>query len=186
MYNRYGRGKVALKDPFNLARSIDPVILVIGRNCVISYHDSKKILKGSQGSLILQPDEIYVIGRRQPQDSKLVVWNTKGGTELEEYNSQVDTIPSRVHGIIGSLDDGNIFFASLGSSAGSILVGQSPVINGAFVRIYDAGSKEFPAINFERKFSDDQNLADAEFTQPLARGRILPRSLDRVLYRQTL
>ncbi len=151
---QYGNGKIALSDPIYLGRSIDPVVLVIGRNCVITYSDSQKMLKGTQGNLVLQPKGLYVVGRRQPQDSKLVVWNTKGGTELEEYNSRVDTIPSRVHGVIGSLEDGNTLYADLGSSAGTILVGQSPALNGAFVRLYDPGSKEFPGINFERKFTE--------------------------------
>ena len=151
---QYGNNKISLSDPIGLARSIDPVVLVIGRNCVITYNDSQKMLRGSQGSLIIEPNEIYIIGRRQPQDSKLVVWNRKGGTELEEYNSQADTIPSRVHGVIGSLEDGNVLYADLGSSAGTILVGQSPALSGAFVRVYDPGSKEFPGINFERKFTE--------------------------------
>jgi hypothetical protein len=93
-----------------------------------------------------------VIGRRQPQDAKLVAWNSHGATELEEYNSSVDTIPSRVHGIIASLDDGMTSFADLGSSAGSILAGYSPELGGPFVRMYDSGSKEFPSTNLQRKF----------------------------------
>jgi hypothetical protein len=149
---QYGKSKIVLSDPINLSNSIDPVVLVIGRNCVVGYNDSQKILQGNQGRMKLQPNVINIIGRRQPQDSKLVVWNSSGATELEDYNSRADTIPSRVHGIIANFDDGKTLFADLGSSAGSILAGQSPDLGGAFVRIYDPGTKEFPAINFERKF----------------------------------
>jgi hypothetical protein len=154
---QYGKSKIILSEPVNLSNSIDPVVLIIGRNCVVTYSDSQKVLQGTQGKVELRPNEINVIGRRQPQDSKLVIWNSAGATELEDYNSRVDTIPSRVHGIIANFD-GKILFADLGSSAGSILVGQSPELGGAFVRIYDPGSKEFPAINLERKY--------------LARGRL--------------
>jgi hypothetical protein len=149
---QYGRSKISLSEPINLSNSIDPVVLVIGRNCIVTYSDSKKLLRGNHGSLQLQPNEINVIGRRQPQDAKLVAWNSQRGTDLEEYNSSVDTIPSRVHGVIASFDDGKTMFADLGSSAGSILAGYSPELGGPFVRIYDSGSKEFPSINLERKF----------------------------------
>src|ERR1700730_2051470 len=117
---QYGKSKIMFSDPIYLSNSIDPVVLIIGRNCVVGYNDSKKILQGNQGRVELQPNEINIIGRRQPQDSKLVVWNSSGATELEDYNSRVDTIPSRVHGIIANFDDGKTPFADLGSSAGSI------------------------------------------------------------------
>ena len=149
---QYGKSKIHLSEPVNLSGSIDPIVLILGRNCAVSYNDSQKLLKGSQGSTKLRPNEINVIGRRQPQDSKLVVWNSAGATELEEYNSRVDTIPSRVHGMIANFDDGKTVFVDLGSSAGSVLVGQSPELGGAFVRIYDPGSKDFPAISLERNF----------------------------------
>ena len=51
----------------------------------------------------------------------------------------VDTIPSRVHGVFANLADGRTLYADLGSSAGSIIVGQSRELGGAFVRIYRSG-----------------------------------------------
>jgi hypothetical protein len=150
---QYGQSKISLSEPVNLTNSIDPVVLILGRNCVITYNDSTKHLKGSQAALRLQPNEIYVVGRREPQDSKLVVWSSKGAIELEEYNSRVDTIPSRVHGVFANLIDGKNLYADLGSSAGSIIVGQSPELGGAFVRIYDPGSEESPTIRFDRIFT---------------------------------
>ena len=147
-----GKSKIILSEPVNLSNSIDPVVIVIGRNCVVTYNDSQKLLRGNHGSLVLRPNEINVVGRRQPQDSKLVAWNSQGATELEEYNSNVDTIPSRVHGIIATFDEGQTMFADLGSSAGSIVAGYSPELGGGFVKVYDSGSKEFPSINLERKF----------------------------------
>jgi hypothetical protein len=150
---QYGRTKITLSDPINLTDSIDPVVLILGRNCAVSYKDSIKLLKGSQGELRLEPNEIYIIGRREPQDSKLIIWGTNAGVEIEEYNSRVDTIPSRVHGALANTDDGKTLYSDLGSSAGSILVGQSPVLGGPFVRIYDPGSRESPAIRSSAIFT---------------------------------
>jgi hypothetical protein len=150
---QYGHTKIILSEPVDLTNSIDPVVLILGRNCVITFSDTTKLLKGSQGSLSFQPNEFYVLGRREPQDSKLVVWSSRGGIELEEYNSRVDTIPSRVHGVFANLADGKTLFADLGSSAGSIIAGQSPELGGAFVRIYDPGSKESPTIRTNQTFT---------------------------------
>ena len=155
---QYGRAKITLSEPVDSTDSIDPVVLILGRNCVIKFNDSTKHLKGSQGGLNFEPDEIYVLGRREPQDSKLVVWGSRGGIELEEYNSRVDTIPSRVHGVFANLTDGSTLYADLGSSAGSIVAGQSRELGGAFVRIYDPGSKESPTIRTERIFSSRKLL----------------------------
>jgi len=150
---QYGHTKISLSEPVDLTNSIDPAVLILGRNCVITFIDSTKHLKGSQGALSFQPNEIYVVGRREPQDSKLVVWSSRGGIELEEYNSRVDTIPSRVHGVFANLADGKTLYADLGSSAGSIIAGQSPGLGGAFVRIYDPGSKDSPTIRTNRIFT---------------------------------
>jgi hypothetical protein len=150
---QYGPAKITLSEPVDLTDSIDPIVLILGRNCIVTFNDSTKRLKGSQGGLNLQPNEIYVLGRREPQDSKLVVWSSKGGIELEEYNSRVDTIPSRVHGVFANLDDGRTLYADLGSSAGTIVAGQLRELGGAFVRIFDPGSKESPTIRTERIFT---------------------------------
>ncbi|MDA4111443.1 MAG: hypothetical protein OK439_02820 [Thaumarchaeota archaeon] len=149
---QYGKSKLSLSDPIKLTESIDPVVIIFGRNCAITYSDSIKLLSGSQGRLNIRLNEIYIFGRRQPQDSKLLVWSKDGPMELEEYNSRVDTIPSRVHGVLANLEDGT-FYSDLGSSAGTILAGQSRQLGGAFVRIYDPGSRESPTIRSDRIFS---------------------------------
>lgn len=103
---QYGMNKIRYSEPTNLEGSIAPVAVVSGRNCIVTHSDSSRVLKGSLGSISILPDELYVIGRREPQDSKLVAWNTGGGVELQEYNSLADTIPFRVHGIIANLERG--------------------------------------------------------------------------------
>ena len=146
---QYGKEKLTVTEPLNLADTIDPASLILGRNCEISYYDNSKTLKGSLGSVNLQSGEIYVIGRRQPQDSKLVVWGPKGGIELETYTARVGTILSRLHAAIAFLGEKEVLFTDLGSSAGSVIVGDS-VKKGAFVRVYDPGTDKLPLIKFER------------------------------------
>jgi hypothetical protein len=150
---QYGQGKVRFSEPTDLEGSIDPVAVVLGRNCIVTYNDSLKELRGSVGLAHLEPGELYIIGRREPQDSKLVAWNVKGGVELQEYNSRVDTIPSRVHGFIANLENGSTVYGDLGSSAGTELVGQSPLFGGAFVRIYDPGVQKANSIRLQRIFT---------------------------------
>jgi hypothetical protein len=148
---QYGRTKIKLAEPTDLHGSIAPVALILGRNCIVTYNDSTKQLRGDVGSVKVSPKEFYVLGRREPQDAKLVAWNRSCGTELQEYNSLVDTIPSRVHGILANLDDGGrTIYADLGSSAGSILVGESQNLGGAFVRIYDPGTGSSDSIKLRR------------------------------------
>jgi hypothetical protein len=157
---QYGKDKVNLNEPVNLSGSIDPVVLVLGRNCVVSYLDTSKLLKGSLGSLSLERGEAYIIGRREPQDSKFVAWDTKGRTvELEEYNSRADTIPSRIHGALAYLSNAETLYSDLGSSAGTIVVGQSPIKGGEFVRIYDPGSEKAPSVKFERIFTSTRRTS---------------------------
>jgi hypothetical protein len=146
---QYGKEKLLVCEPVNLADTIDPASLILGRNCTILYYDYSKTLKGSLGSLGLKLGEVYVIGRRQPQDSKLVVWSSRGGVELETYNARVGTILSRLHAAIAFLGEKEVLFTDLGSSSGSVIVGDS-VKKGAFVRVYDPGTEKSPSIKFER------------------------------------
>ena len=151
---QYGEQRIVVSPATNLSGSIDPTIMVFGRNCFVWYNDSSKLLCGRIGSITLQKAKIYLIGRREPQDSKLVIWNSAGdSTDLDEYNSQADTIPSRIHGAVGYLDDAQILYSDIGSSAGTIIVGQSPVMGGAFMRAYDPGLEESPSIKFSRVFT---------------------------------
>ena len=147
---QYGEDKISLEaKPINLARSIDPVSLIFGRNCTVQYSDSSKALHGNLGRIELKRGQIGFLGRRQPQDQKLVCWTTEGEEiDLTEYNSRASIIPSRVHGALNYEDDDHVFFLDLGSSSGSVIVGESPSL-GPFVRVYDPG-ENFPSINFER------------------------------------
>ncbi len=152
---QYGREKIRVSEPTDLRDSIDPVALILGRNCIATYSDSAKLLKGSLGSATVSAGEFYILGRREPQDAKLMAWHLAGGVELQEYNSRVDTIPSRVHGMLANLEVGRTIYCDLGSSAGSVLAGQSPNLGGAFVRIYDPGSGSANSIKFQRIFTSN-------------------------------
>ncbi len=154
---QYGKEKLTFSDPLNLGDTIDPAALILGRNCTIFYYDYSKTLKGSLGNINLKLGEVYIIGRRQPQDSKLVVWSTRGGIELETYNARVGTILSRVHAAIAFVNEKEVLFADLGSSAGSVIVGES-IRKGAFVRIYDPGTDKSPSIKLERILTTKRTL----------------------------
>jgi hypothetical protein len=146
---QYGKDKITVSDPYNLADTIDPAVLVLGRNCTVFYGDYSKTLKGRLGSVNFKLGEVYIIGRRQPQDSKLVVWSLDGGVELETYNARVGTILSRIHAAIAFPGEKEVLFTDLGSSAGSVIVGES-MKTGSFVRIYDPGPDKSPSIKLER------------------------------------
>ncbi len=146
---QYGGDVVTVNDPINLADTISPVIMILGRNTPLSYSDAKKSLYGSLGALELKQGYAYLIGRRQPQDSNLIAWSPDGSeTELETYNPEAGVIPSRIHAIILYQDERNILFSDLGSSSGSVVVGELKQ-KGAFVCVYDPGSVEFPRTKFD-------------------------------------
>lgn len=149
---QYGKEKIAPSAPMNLAETVDPATLILGRNCTIFYNDYSKSLKGTLGTLDLKMGEVYVIGRREPQDSKLVVWSSRGGFELETYTARVGIIVSRLHAAIAYLNEKQVMFMDLGSSAGSIIAGDS-VTKGAFVKAYDPGTEKTPMIKFEKNFT---------------------------------
>lgn len=146
---QYGRQVVTVNDPINLANTIQPVILVLGRNTPIQYSDPRKTIFGSLGSLELKPGSTYIIGRREPQDSRLVVWDPVGKeSDLETYNPEAGVIPSRIHAAIVFQEENNVLFSDLGSSSGSVIVGEVGH-RGAFVCVYDPGSVEFPRTKFD-------------------------------------
>lgn len=149
---QYGKEKISPSEPLNLADTVDPATLILGRNCAIFYNDYSKSLKGSLGSLELKPGEVYIIGRREPQDSKLVVWSAQGGLELETYTGRVGIIVSRLHAAIAYMNEKQVLFMDLGSSAGSVVAGDS-VAKGAFVKVYDPGTERTPMIKLEKIFT---------------------------------
>jgi len=146
---QYGHDKIRVSEPTELRNFVDPVVMIFGRNCVLTYDESSKLLRGSLGTVVVSPGEMYIIGRREPQDSKLVAWNPSGAVELQEYSSQVDTIPSRIHGLLACPEEGRTIYSDLGSSAGTVLVGQSKNL-GEVVRIYDPGADNLGSIKFQR------------------------------------
>jgi hypothetical protein len=151
---QYGKDVITFNDHVNLADTVDPVIIVFGRNTAIKYFDSTRSVSGSLGSQSLVQGSEYIIGRRQPQDSKLVIWNAASGgeSELEIYNPQAGTIPSRIHAALIFQDDRHVLFTDLSSSSGTVIIGESKHL-GTFVRIYDPGSAEFPRIRFARTYT---------------------------------
>ncbi|MGI0081477.1 MAG: hypothetical protein ACRECH_17880, partial [Nitrososphaerales archaeon] len=146
---QYGNRVIAVNEPFKLNDTTDPVILILGRNCVIFYSDSKKELRGSEGRVELKVGTTCILGRRQPQDSKLIAWNMKGEVELGDYNSLAGIIPSRVHAAIVMLSENETYFTDLGSSSGTVLVGDSSK-GGQFVKVYDSGTPGFSSVKIDR------------------------------------
>ena len=68
---------------------------------------------------------------------------------LETYNARVGTILSRIHAAIAFPSEKEVLFTDLGSSAGSVIAGES-IKTGGFVRIYDPSSNKSASIKFER------------------------------------
>ena len=122
---QYGAGAVKVYEPFKINDTIDPVIIILGRTTPLFYKDSHRLLSGSLSSVTIEMGSVYVMGRREPPDSKLIVWSPKEESEVEQYDSRVRKIPSRIHAAIFGLEDGSILFADLGSSTGSILAGET-------------------------------------------------------------
>ena len=135
---QYGPSKIVFdSECLNLSGTVDPAILIFGRNCVLRYHDSSKRLSGMLGSVTLEKDKSYVIGRREPQDQVVVCWSSKGDeVDLAEYNSETSIIPSRVHGAFSHLPGEEICYTDLGSSSGTVIIGES-LREGPFIRIYE-------------------------------------------------
>jgi pSer/pThr/pTyr-binding forkhead associated (FHA) protein len=147
---QYGKDAVNVNKPINLVNTIDPVTLVFGRNTPIHYSDSNKTIHGSLGSVKLSKGLAYLIGRREPQDSNLVIWGPQGiETDLERYNAEAGVIPSRIHAALVFRNDEQVLFTDLGSSSGTIIVGDSKQ-RGAFTLVYDPGTNEYPRVRFER------------------------------------
>ena len=122
---QYGEDAVRIHEPFKISETIDPVIIVLGRTTTLFYRDSRSTLAGSLGSVELESGILYILGRRKPLDSKLVIWSRRGEIELEHYDSRVRTVPSRIHAALLGSEDGDVLFDDLGSSSGSILVGET-------------------------------------------------------------
>jgi len=122
---QYGEGTVKVHEPFRISDTIDPVIIVLGRTTPLFYVDSQRTLKGSLSSVNIQKNALYILGRKEPVDSKLVVWSREAENEVEHFDSRVRIVPSRIHAAILGCEDGDVLFDDLGSSSGSILAGET-------------------------------------------------------------
>lgn len=148
---QYGKEVIAVNEPLSLAGTIDPVVFVFGQTSFIQFKDSSKEIKGTVGSVDIGKRGVRIIGRRQPQDSKLVLWNSIDNSlfELEEYDARSSYIPSRIHGAFVTYDDGRVEFTDLSSSSGTLIFGERKE-GGPFVTIFDPGTANFPRFRVNR------------------------------------
>jgi pSer/pThr/pTyr-binding forkhead associated (FHA) protein len=99
------------------------------------YRDSKRSLTGTLSSVTIKPGETCILGRRDSIDSKVVLWSPSDEIEIEYYSDRARIFPSRIHASIFALDSGEVLFADLGSTSGSVLMGES-VKQEPFVVLY--------------------------------------------------
>ena len=149
---QYGEGAVKLYEPFVISDTIDPVIIILGRTTPLTYKDSRRLLLGNLSSVTIEKGGVYVMGRREPPDSKLILWSSNEESEIEQYDSRVRIIPSRVHAAIFGLEDGRVLFADLGSSSGSILAGETSKPE-PFISLYASPRVGVHRVPIESKYS---------------------------------
>jgi len=151
--DQYGDRSIRPYPPYKISGTIDPVIIILGRTTPLFYRDSRKIISGSIGSLTIERGNVYIIGRREPPDSKLVGWSLGGETELEQYDSRVRVIPSRIHACIISSRENEIYFSDLGSTSGSILAGESSKPE-PFITLYATSTIDINKITIDTKYAE--------------------------------
>jgi hypothetical protein len=122
---QYGDSAVKVYDPTMISGTIDPVIVILGRNTPLLYRDSSKSLEGSLGARRLNPGAFYILGRRESLDSKLILWGPDGETEITVYDNRIQVVPSRIHAAIWVNRRNAAYFADLGSSSGSMVAGET-------------------------------------------------------------
>ncbi len=149
---QYGAGAIRVYEPFKISETIDPVVIILGRTTSLFYKDSRRLLSGSHTSIAIERGSVYIMGRREPPDSKLVVWSSKTENEVEQYDSRVRVIPSRIHAAIFGLDDGGVLFTDLGSSSGSILAGETSKPE-PFITLYAAPRVYVHRVPIETKYA---------------------------------
>jgi hypothetical protein len=149
--DQYGVESVNVYEPFKINGTIDPVIIIIGRTTPLFYRDSKRILTGSLASLTIERGKTYILGRRKSLDSKLIVWSPTLESEIERYDSRVRVVPSRVHAAIFALEAGDVLFADLGSSSGSMLAGESAKPE-PFITLYSTANAGIRRVTIPSKY----------------------------------
>lgn len=153
---QYGEDAVKIHEPFKISETIDPVIIVLGRTTTLFYRDSRRALAGSLGSIELESGILYILGRREPLDSKLVIWSSRGENELEYYDSRVRIVPSRIHAALFGSEDGAVLFDDLGSSSGSILAGETKKPE-PFITLYATPRVGIHRVAIRQKYSGSRN-----------------------------
>lgn len=149
---QYGEDSVKIYEPFKISETIDPVIIVLGRTTPLFYRDSKRMLAGTLGPVTIERGAIYILGRRESPDSKLIAWSPTEENEIEHYDSRVRVIPSRIHAAIFALEDGQVLFADLGSSSGSILAGETAKPE-PFIVLYSTASAGIHRVTIPSKYT---------------------------------
>jgi hypothetical protein len=149
--DQYGTESVKVYEPFKISETIDPVIIVIGRTTPLFYRDSKRVLAGSLGSITIEKGRTYILGRRKSLDSKLILWSPAEESEIEQYDSRVRIVPSRVHAAIFALEGGEVLFTDLGSSSGSMLAGESAKPE-PFITLYSTASAGIRRVTIPSKY----------------------------------
>jgi pSer/pThr/pTyr-binding forkhead associated (FHA) protein len=149
---QYGEDAVKIHEPFKISRTIDPVIIILGRTTTLFYRDSRRALSGSLGSVTIDPDNVYILGRRKTLDSRLVVWSTQREVEVEQYDARIRIIPSRIHAAIFGSENGDVLFSDLGSSSGSVIVGETQKPE-PFVTLYVTPKANIHRVSLEQKYT---------------------------------
>jgi hypothetical protein len=122
---QYGENSVGIHEPFKISDTIDRVVIVLGRTTPLFYVDSRRTLSGSLSSVEIQNGVLYILGRREQLDSKLIVWSKEAESEVERFDIRARIVPSRIHAAIFGDENGDVLFDDLGSSSGSILAGET-------------------------------------------------------------
>jgi hypothetical protein len=149
---QYSEHSVKVYETFKISDTIDPVIIILGRTTPLFYRHSKRELSGRSDSIIVETGNVYVLGRREPPDSKLVVWSRKGEVEIEKYDSRMMIIPSRIHAAIFGLENEEVLFADLGSTSGSILAGETSKPE-PFITLYGPPHMEIHRVSIPAKYA---------------------------------
>jgi hypothetical protein len=153
---QYGDDSVRVHEPSKISETIDPVIIVLGRTTPLFYRDSRRELTDSLGSLKIEGGKVYILGRREPLDSKLIVWSDRGELEVEQFDSRVRIVPSRIHAAVFGDEDGEVLFDDVGSSSGSILAGETSTPE-PFITLYATPRVGIHRVAIREKYSGSRN-----------------------------
>ena len=153
---QYGDDSVRVHEPFKISDTIDPVSIVLGRTTPLFYRDSQRTLTGSLSSVKIETGVLYILGRREPLDSKLTVWSKDAVNEVEHFDSRVRIVPSRIHAVIFGMESGEVLFDDLGSSSGSILAGETRKPE-PFITLYATPRVDVHRVEIKSKYAGSRS-----------------------------